>query len=156
MSDRSLQPLRLKPALAALLVALSLGGCMSRSADVTGSIGVVTLTSDRAIPFEAYADNRELGGFILIDKATNATVAAGMRDGGILPTFKHFPGLGHVTANTDTTANVVDTMVTADGPDVSVYRSLTAAGPSASMRTRSALTNHSPRKTSASASGRCQ
>lgn len=59
--------------------------------------------------------------------------AQGMRSAGILPVFKHFPGLGHVTANTDTTANVVDTTVTADGPDVGVYRSLTAAGPSAVM-----------------------
>ncbi|HEX2596607.1 MAG TPA: adenylyl-sulfate kinase, partial [Luteimonas sp.] len=32
---------------------------------------------DQAIPFEAYADNRELGGFILIDRQSNATVAAG-------------------------------------------------------------------------------
>jgi hypothetical protein len=28
--------------------------------------------------FEPYAENRTLGGFILIDKMTNATVAAGM------------------------------------------------------------------------------
>ncbi len=28
--------------------------------------------------FEPYATNRDLGGFILIDKLTNATVAAGM------------------------------------------------------------------------------
>jgi bifunctional enzyme CysN/CysC len=33
-----------------------------------------------AIAFEAYADNRELGGFILIDRQTNATVAAGTLD----------------------------------------------------------------------------
>ncbi|ATE63974.1 sulfate adenylyltransferase subunit CysN [Rhizorhabdus dicambivorans] len=42
------------------------------------AIGVVTLATDRAIAFEPYADNRDLGGFILIDKMTNATVAAGM------------------------------------------------------------------------------
>ncbi|MCM3695128.1 glycoside hydrolase family 3 N-terminal domain-containing protein [Microbacterium oleivorans] len=59
--------------------------------------------------------------------------AEGMRAAGILPTFKHFPGLGHVTANTDTTADVVDTTVTADGPDVDVYRPLVEAGPSAVM-----------------------
>ncbi|WP_188237110.1 sulfate adenylyltransferase subunit CysN [Sphingopyxis sp. LK2115] len=41
-------------------------------------IGVVELATDRPIVFEAYADNRTLGGFILIDKLTNATVAAGM------------------------------------------------------------------------------
>ena len=42
------------------------------------AIGVVTLTAERPLVFEAYADNRDLGGFILIDKLTNATVAAGM------------------------------------------------------------------------------
>jgi bifunctional enzyme CysN/CysC len=39
---------------------------------------VVTLATDRKITFEPYAENRELGGFILIDRMTNATVAAGM------------------------------------------------------------------------------
>jgi bifunctional enzyme CysN/CysC len=41
-------------------------------------IGVVTLSTDKPIVFEAYADTRALGGFILIDKMTNATIAAGM------------------------------------------------------------------------------
>ena len=48
------------------------------------AIGVADVTTDRPITFEAYEDagggapNRALGGFILIDKLTNATVAAGM------------------------------------------------------------------------------
>ena len=42
------------------------------------AIGVAELSTDRAIAFEAYAQSRTLGGFILIDKITNATVAAGM------------------------------------------------------------------------------
>jgi len=42
------------------------------------AIGVATLTTDKPVVFEPYADNRQLGGFILIDKLTNATVAAGM------------------------------------------------------------------------------
>jgi bifunctional enzyme CysN/CysC len=42
------------------------------------AIGVAELTTDKQIVFEAYEDNRTLGGFILIDKMTNATVAAGM------------------------------------------------------------------------------
>jgi len=42
------------------------------------SIGVAELATDKPIVFEAYSDNRPLGGFILIDKITNATVAAGM------------------------------------------------------------------------------
>ncbi|WP_151720676.1 sulfate adenylyltransferase subunit CysN [Gemmobacter serpentinus] len=42
------------------------------------AIGVVNISTDRAIPFEAYAQNPDLGGFILIDRMSNATVAAGM------------------------------------------------------------------------------
>ena len=41
-------------------------------------IGVAEVYTDRGIAFEPYADSRDLGGFILIDKLTNATVAAGM------------------------------------------------------------------------------
>lgn len=41
-------------------------------------IGVLTVTTDRNIPYTSYAQNRELGGFIVIDKMTNATVAAGL------------------------------------------------------------------------------
>jgi bifunctional enzyme CysN/CysC len=42
------------------------------------AIGVAEFATDRPIAFEPYAANRQLGGFILIDKFTNATVAAGM------------------------------------------------------------------------------
>jgi bifunctional enzyme CysN/CysC len=42
------------------------------------AIGVVNLATDRPLVFEPYAASRELGGFIIIDKLTNATVAAGM------------------------------------------------------------------------------
>ena len=42
------------------------------------AIGVVNISTDRAVPFEAYDKNPDLGGFILIDRMTNATVAAGM------------------------------------------------------------------------------
>ncbi|WP_439540677.1 sulfate adenylyltransferase subunit CysN [Sphingomonas sp.] len=41
-------------------------------------IGVAEVYTDRPIVFEPYADSHDLGGFILIDKLTNATVAAGM------------------------------------------------------------------------------
>ena len=42
------------------------------------AIGVANVTTDRSIPFAPYAENRTLGGFILIDKITNATVGAGL------------------------------------------------------------------------------
>jgi len=42
------------------------------------AIGVAEFATDRPIAFEPYETSRQLGGFILIDKFTNATVAAGM------------------------------------------------------------------------------
>ena len=42
------------------------------------AIGVVTVTTDRSVSFAPYVENRELGGFILIDKMTNGTVGAGL------------------------------------------------------------------------------
>jgi bifunctional enzyme CysN/CysC len=41
-------------------------------------IGVCNLSFDRAIPFDPYSDNRETGGFIIIDKLSNDTVGAGL------------------------------------------------------------------------------
>ncbi|MBB3009790.1 sulfate adenylyltransferase subunit CysN [Cupriavidus alkaliphilus] len=41
-------------------------------------IGVCNLHLDQAVAFDPYARNRELGGFILIDRLTNNTVGAGM------------------------------------------------------------------------------
>jgi bifunctional enzyme CysN/CysC len=42
------------------------------------AIGLAEITTDKPLVFEPYATSRTLGGFILIDKITNATVAAGM------------------------------------------------------------------------------
>ncbi len=41
-------------------------------------IGVVDLELDRPIAFDPYRENRDTGGFILIDRISNATVGAGM------------------------------------------------------------------------------
>ncbi|QNU62089.1 sulfate adenylyltransferase subunit CysN [Vreelandella titanicae] len=42
------------------------------------SIGVCNLSLNRAVAFDAYKDNHDTGGFILIDRMTNNTVGAGM------------------------------------------------------------------------------
>ena len=41
-------------------------------------IGICNIALDRAVAFDAYADNRSTGGFIVIDRLTNNTVGAGM------------------------------------------------------------------------------
>ncbi|SEJ34361.1 adenylyl-sulfate kinase [Frateuria terrea] len=43
-------------------------------------VGYCNIDLDRPLAFESYADNRELGGFILVDRQSNATVACGMLD----------------------------------------------------------------------------
>ncbi len=42
------------------------------------AIGVCNLSLDRPIAFDAYQDNRDTGGFILIDRLSNNTVGAGL------------------------------------------------------------------------------
>jgi bifunctional enzyme CysN/CysC len=49
----------------------------SRSFDLN-DIGEVTLKLDKPIPFEAYKDCKQLGAFVLVDRYSHATVAAGM------------------------------------------------------------------------------
>lgn len=41
-------------------------------------IGVCNLSLDRPIPFDPYAENRNTGGFVIIDKLTQNTVGAGL------------------------------------------------------------------------------
>jgi bifunctional enzyme CysN/CysC len=43
-------------------------------------IGVLNFSLDRRIAFDPYQENRETGGFILIDRLSNNTIAAGMID----------------------------------------------------------------------------
>ncbi len=46
-------------------------------------VGYANLASTQPLAFDPYADNRDTGGFILVDRFTNATVAAGMIDFGL-------------------------------------------------------------------------
>ncbi len=41
-------------------------------------IGVCNLTLEKAVPFDPYKDNRDMGGFIIIDRMTNNTVGVGL------------------------------------------------------------------------------
>lgn len=41
-------------------------------------IGVCNISLDEQLPFTSYADNRDLGGFVIIDRISNATVGLGL------------------------------------------------------------------------------
>lgn len=112
-------------------------GAQLRRAGVTMNLApVADIVTSRKTRF----DNAPIGAYgrqygydeRTVDEKAGA-FARGMRAAGILPTFKHFPGLGRVTDNTDTTRHVTDTVVRAGSPDVRVYRELTSAGPSVVM-----------------------
>lgn len=49
----------------------------AKQLDLNG-IGVCTLSLNKAVAFDAYRENADTGGFILIDRMTNNTVGAGM------------------------------------------------------------------------------
>lgn len=53
---------------------------------------------------------------------------SGMAAAGIDATAKHFPGLGRVTGNTDTTAGVTDAQTTADDPYLDPFAAAVKAG----------------------------
>src|SRR6204780_82367 len=49
-------------------------------------VGFCNIATTMTVAFDPYADNRDTGGFILIDRATNETAAAGMIAHGLQPT----------------------------------------------------------------------
>lgn len=51
----------------------------AKTLDLNG-IGVCNLNLDRTIAFDPYRENRDMGGFILIDRLSNETVGVGMID----------------------------------------------------------------------------
>jgi len=62
-------------------------------------IGVVRLELDRPVAFDPYRQNRETGSFILIDRFSNATVAAGMVIA-VAPLETHLPESGAASTET--------------------------------------------------------
>lgn len=83
----------------------------------------------------AGANNPPIGGFDRqfgsdpTSVATHASAfAAGMRDVGVIPTVKHFPGLGRVSANTDTSTGVTDRVTTRTDAYLAPFRTASRTG----------------------------
>jgi beta-N-acetylhexosaminidase len=55
-------------------------------------------------------------------------VVRGLLDAGVDPTVKHFPGLGRVRGNTDTTTGVTDAVTTRDDAYLAPFRAAVRAG----------------------------
>lgn len=71
---------------------------------------------------------REYGHTPAVVTSKSGAFAAGFRSAGVMTTVKHFPGLGQVIGNTDTTANVVDSVTTSSSASLQPFRSAITAG----------------------------
>jgi beta-N-acetylhexosaminidase len=72
--------------------------------------------------------HREFGFDVATIESHADAFRAGMSSSGVATVIKHFPGLGDVSANTDTSTGVTDTRIGPDDPSVAIYRSEIAAG----------------------------
>ena len=77
-------------------------------------------------PIGAY--DRELGYRVRVVARHGRAFALGMSTHGVVPTIKHFPGLGRVHANTDTSAGVTDDVTTRHDPYLRPFRVSIDAG----------------------------
>lgn len=73
------------------------------------------------------AFGRQYGGTASEVVRSAGTVARGLAAHGVTATLKHFPGLGRVTGNTDTTAGVTDTTTTRYDGQVAAFAALASA-----------------------------
>jgi beta-N-acetylhexosaminidase len=72
--------------------------------------------------------DREFGHTPAVVTAHGLAVLRGMLAAGVDPTVKHFPGLGRVHGNTDTTSGVTDTVTTRNDPYLAPFRAAVSAG----------------------------
>ncbi|MFF5228213.1 glycoside hydrolase family 3 N-terminal domain-containing protein [Dactylosporangium sp. NPDC000521] len=117
----------------------------AHTAEWVGRLKAIGVTIDLApvadvVPASVGKANPPIGGF---DRqygptpepvaADVATVVTAMQGAGVLATLKHFPGLGRVRVNTDTSTGARDDLTTADDPALQPFTSGIAAGSAAVM-----------------------
>ena len=109
-----------------------IAGTNLRSAGVNTNLAPVLDT----VPSAAYAPlnapigayEREFGYASTITLTQGNAFRAGSVSAHVVTAVKHFPGLGVVRANTDTTADVHDTVTTADHPYLQPFKAATERG----------------------------
>ncbi|MGT2427365.1 glycoside hydrolase family 3 N-terminal domain-containing protein [Amnibacterium kyonggiense] len=93
--------------------------------DLAPVLDTVQKGDTRNPPIGAF--DREYGHTPAVVATKGVAVLRGLVAGGVSTAVKHFPGLGRVTANTDTTAGVTDRTTTADDADLQPFRAAIAA-----------------------------
>jgi beta-N-acetylhexosaminidase len=89
--------------------------------------------------------DRQLGSTAAGVEAHAAAFACGMSDAGVATAVKHFPGLGHVRGNTDTSSGVVDHVVGPDDVGLEVFSRAAAACGSVVMTSTAVYARIDPR-----------
>jgi beta-N-acetylhexosaminidase len=116
-----------QPQLAGL--ADGLGGALKTAGvnlDLAPVADVVPAGTEQANPpIGAFA--RQYGSTADVVVAAAGTIVGGLAAHGVTSTLKHFPGLGRVQQNTDTSANVVDRTTTAGDAQVTAFGHLAAS-----------------------------
>jgi beta-N-acetylhexosaminidase len=117
----------------------------ARTSDWARRLAAVGVTMDLApvadtVPAGTADQNPPIGAFDRQFGATPdavaqdiAAVVPAVQAAGVLTTLKHFPGLGRVRANTDTSTRAVDDVTTVDDPFLRPFASGIAAGSAAVM-----------------------
>ncbi|WP_432975070.1 glycoside hydrolase family 3 N-terminal domain-containing protein [Dactylosporangium sp. CA-233914] len=117
----------------------------SRTGEWAGRLKGIGVTIDLApvadvVPADVGKANPPIGGFERQYGSTPdpvaedvATVVTAVQGAGVLTTIKHFPGLGRVRVNTDTSTGARDDLTTVDDPSLKPFRSGIAAGSAAVM-----------------------
>lgn len=90
------------------------------------------------------ASDRQYGADPQTVAAAVGTVVIALQDEGVQATVKHFPGLGRVTANTDTSARAVDEQTTAEDPALQPFAAGIQAGAAAVMMSSAAYPQLDP------------
>nr|BFE66661.1 glycoside hydrolase family 3 protein [Dactylosporangium thailandense] len=117
----------------------------SRTAEWAGRLKGIGITIDLApvadvVPADVGKSNPPIGGFERQYGSTPgpvaedvATVVTAIQGAGVQTTLKHFPGLGRVRVNTDTTTGARDDLTTADDASLEPFASGIKAGSAAVM-----------------------
>ncbi|MGH1565522.1 glycoside hydrolase family 3 N-terminal domain-containing protein [Mumia sp. DW29H23] len=101
----------------------------------------------RNAPIGAY--DRQYGFTPQVVSSKGLAFFGGMEDAGVVATVKHFPGLGRVTANTDTSDDVHDTRTTSTDPYLQPFADAIAAGARVVMMATATYDRIDPREPAA-------